>query len=119
VGQRKGCVNSVIGPLPAAGTIPTVAVVAIEMLTTTETQDGWEEWRRHARCRGPAGADFYPPFAGERKRERHAREQRAKAVCATCTVRSECLAQAVADGERYGVWGGLTFEERLTFRRTA
>lgn len=76
-------------------------------------------WRRQAMCQGDAATDFYPPFGGERKRDRVAREQRAKAICATCSVSSQCLEQAVATGERYGVWGGLNFEERLSFRRSA
>ena len=77
------------------------------------------DWQRGARCRGDAGRDFYPPFSGERKRDRVAREVRAKAVCATCPVRAQCLDHAVSVGERYGVWGGLTADERLTWRRTA
>lgn len=78
-----------------------------------------QDWQDQASCRGAAGRDFYPPFGGERQRERVAREQRAKSVCASCAVRTQCLEQAVASGERYGVWGGLTFDERATFRRTA
>ena len=31
----------------------------------------------------------------------------------------QCLDHAVGVGERYGVWGGLTADERLTWRRTA
>ena len=87
--------------------------------TITTTMTAWDEWRRLARCQGDAGADFYPPFGGERKRERLVREQRAKAVCATCPVATPCLEQAVATGERYGVWGGLNAEERLGYRRSA
>jgi WhiB family transcriptional regulator, redox-sensing transcriptional regulator len=77
------------------------------------------EWQRAALCRGEAGRDFYPPFGGERKRDRKARELRAKAVCEGCPVRAECLDHAVNSGERYGVWGGLTSDERLIWRRTA
>ena len=77
------------------------------------------EWHDAANCRGDAGRDFYPPFGGERKRDRVAREQRAKAVCASCGVRPQCLEHAIESGERYGVWGGLTFDERVTLRRTA
>jgi WhiB family transcriptional regulator, redox-sensing transcriptional regulator len=76
-------------------------------------------WQRAARCRGEAGRDFYPPFGGERKRDRKARELRAKAVCESCPVRAECLDHAVSSGERHGVWGGLTADERLTWRRSA
>ena len=36
----------------------------------------------------------------------------AKAVCAECPVRVECLEYALAHGERFGVWGGLSERER-------
>jgi WhiB family redox-sensing transcriptional regulator len=58
------------------------------------------------------GRDFYAPVNGERRPERRMRESRAKAVCASCPVRAECLDAAIANGERYGVWGGLTDTER-------
>jgi WhiB family redox-sensing transcriptional regulator len=93
--------------------------VACELLTGTGAGTDPNEWRHRARCRGDAGVDFYPPFGGESRRERVAREQRAKVVCASCPVRNECLDQAMTYEERYGVWGGLTADERLTFRRTA
>jgi WhiB family redox-sensing transcriptional regulator len=55
----------------------------------------------------------------ERKHERLARERRAKAVCAACPVREQCLAHAVAYDERYGIWGGLNQDERRHLRRIA
>lgn len=57
-------------------------------------------WRALAACRGRAV--FFDP----------ARETQAKALCATCTVRAECLAFALGNDERDGVWGGLTENER-------
>ncbi|WP_336873902.1 WhiB family transcriptional regulator [Rhodococcus qingshengii] len=36
----------------------------------------------------------------------------AKRVCAGCEVRVDCLAFALANDERFGVWGGLTASER-------
>lgn len=36
----------------------------------------------------------------------------AKRVCATCPVQAECLEYALANNERYGVWGGLSERER-------
>lgn len=36
---------------------------------------------------------------------------RAKAVCAECPVRAECLAGAIERREAAGVWGGQLFEE--------
>lgn len=69
-------------------------------------------WHTHAACAGQHSALFYPPTTGEKKSARLARERRAKAVCAECTVRTECLATAVANNERYGIWGGMTDLER-------
>jgi hypothetical protein len=37
---------------------------------------------------------------------------RAKAVCATCPVRRDCLLEALATGNSFGVWGGLSSAER-------
>ena len=36
----------------------------------------------------------------------------AKAVCAGCLVRRECLAFALRTRQVHGIWGGLTEEER-------
>jgi WhiB family transcriptional regulator, redox-sensing transcriptional regulator len=102
-------VNTVVSSLPRRDAVPTVCRVVTGNL----------QWQRAALCRGEAGRDFYPPFGGERKRDRKARELRAKAICASCPVRAECLDHAVSSGERYGVWGGLTSDERSTWRRSA
>lgn len=70
------------------------------------------EWRADAACAGEMGATFYPPMRPEKKSVRVAREQRAKAVCAKCMVRTQCLEHALRSNERYGIWGGLTDNER-------
>jgi WhiB family redox-sensing transcriptional regulator len=70
------------------------------------------EWHAVAACAGQQGALFYPPLRGERKAMRVQRERRAKEVCATCEVCDECLRTALANNERYGIWGGLTDVER-------
>lgn len=45
----------------------------------------------------------------------HSRD-RARAICATCPVRLECLEHAIHH-EQFGVWGGLSSEEREQIRR--
>lgn len=45
------------------------------------------------------------------------RAEGAKAVCAHCPVRAECLAYALATRQMYGVWGGATEDERRAMTR--
>ena len=46
-----------------------------------------------------------------------AAQNRAKVVCATCPVRTECLADALDNRVEYGVWGGMTERERRALLR--
>jgi WhiB family redox-sensing transcriptional regulator len=64
----------------------------------------------HWDCRGNPEPFFHP--YGEREPSRSRREAAAKAVCATCPVLVRCREHALAAREPYGVWGGLSEEER-------
>jgi WhiB family redox-sensing transcriptional regulator len=70
------------------------------------------DWMLEAACRGADNDPFFPSDAAKAWRKVAA----AKAVCAGCPVRVECLDHAVATDEPYGVWGGLTRAERLGIR---
>ena len=70
------------------------------------------EWREKAACLPLPGILFFGMDDNESPIERRAREEQAKSICATCTVRSECLAYALVTKEAYGIWGGLTELER-------
>ena len=41
----------------------------------------------------------------------------ARRVCRSCDARAECLDYALAAGERFGIWGGLTERERRRLNR--
>ncbi|OJZ72878.1 WhiB family transcriptional regulator [Mycobacterium paraffinicum] len=45
--------------------------------------------------------------------------ERAKALCASCPIRRECLASALERAEPWGVWGGEIFDRGaiLSFKR--
>jgi WhiB family transcriptional regulator, redox-sensing transcriptional regulator len=73
-------------------------------------------WQDAAACREEDLILFFGPD-GERQPEREIRERKAKAVCADCPVRVECLNYALSRPEKYGVWGGLNEEERAAERR--
>jgi WhiB family transcriptional regulator, redox-sensing transcriptional regulator len=55
---------------------------------------------------------FFPPAHFERKDEKLDRERRAKAICATCSVRKDCLEYALRIREPHGIWGGHNELER-------
>lgn len=46
-----------------------------------------------------------------------AAQNRAKAVCTGCPVRTECLADALDNRVEFGVWGGMTERERRALLR--
>ncbi len=46
-----------------------------------------------------------------------AAQNRAKAVCQGCPVRTECLADALDNRVEFGVWGGMTERERRALLR--
>ncbi|MEV7420011.1 WhiB family transcriptional regulator [Streptomyces sp. NPDC089919] len=68
-------------------------------------------WRDGAACRDLDTAGFFPSPC-ESAGERAAREEAARQVCGPCPVRVECRRHALTVREPYGVWGGLTEEER-------
>ena len=74
-------------------------------------REGDWDWQVDAACRGTDTATFYHP-ENERGPSRRRRNQKAKAVCATCPVIRDCLRWALTAREPYGVWGGMTVEER-------
>ncbi|KQV11859.1 MULTISPECIES: WhiB family transcriptional regulator [unclassified Kitasatospora] len=76
------------------------------------------DWQMRAACRHQDAALFFHP-AGERGQAHEARDEAAKRVCVRCPVRTACLAYALQVREPYGVWGGLTEDERaVLLRRT-
>jgi len=70
------------------------------------------EWQQQGACRSLPTEMFFHP-ENERGPRRKAREMAAKAVCNSCPVIAECRAHALAVQEPYGIWGGLSEEERL------
>src|SRR5919109_5471099 len=69
-------------------------------------------WQFKAACRGDDTALFFAPSYFERREEKDRREAKAKAICARCPVRVDCLDYALRIREPHGVWGGLNEQER-------
>ena len=74
-------------------------------------------WRVAALCRGDDAIHFFAPNHMERKEEKDLREASARALCARCPVREECLDYALDVGESHGIWGGLNELQRSRLRR--
>jgi len=72
--------------------------------------DLWD-WQLRGLCRGKDSSLFFHP-EGERGAARAAREQSAKEICLNCPVQKQCCEHALRVREPYGVWGGMTEEER-------
>ena len=66
-------------------------------------------WQTKANCMGVDPDLFFP--------ERGASTREAKEVCRGCVVREDCLEYALANGEKFGIWGGLSERERRRLRR--
>lgn len=62
------------------------------------------DWYADAACRGYPAKWFFP----SPKRKTMVPE----VFCARCTVREDCRAQAIANGEQHGIWGGLPALDR-------
>jgi len=66
-----------------------------------------EDWTMRAKCRGMEDALF--PEASDQKR--------ARLLCSGCPVRFECLSEALDNRIEWGIWGGMTENQRRRLRR--
>lgn len=69
------------------------------------------EWADQAECLGMDPELFHPGRGDDTS------VSNAKAVCAVCPVRAECLDHAMTHGEKHGIWGGTSERERRRMRR--
>lgn len=72
--------------------------------------EAWD-WQLYGLCRGKDSAMFFHP-EGERGKERRQRIAHAKAICQRCPVLEQCRHHALSAREMYGVWGGMSEDER-------
>ena len=65
-------------------------------------------WTGRAACRSKDPDELFVTGAAQ---------NRAKAVCMGCPVRTECLSDALDNRVEFGVWGGMTERERRALLR--
>ena len=66
-------------------------------------------WMQRGACVGATDPDLWYPERGQSPK-------RAKRICASCQVREDCLAWAL-EHEGFGIWGGLSPNERRRLSR--
>ncbi|MET2012082.1 WhiB family transcriptional regulator [Microbacterium chocolatum] len=76
-----------------------------------EDEENALAWQTDALCAQTDPEAFFPEKGGSTRD--------AKRVCTTCDVRTECLEYALANDERFGIWGGLSERERRKLKRRA
>lgn len=87
------------------------------MALTWIREHDWDsdDWRERSLCRETSPELFFPiGTTGDAVEQIEA----ARAVCAQCLARPECLEFALSTNQEAGVWGGTTEEERRRIRRS-
>ena len=67
------------------------------------------QWQENALCAQTDPEAFFPEKGGSTRE--------AKRICLGCGVKDECLEYALANDERFGIWGGLSERERRRLKR--
>lgn len=75
------------------------------------SDEGELGWQSDALCAQTDPEAFFPEKGGSTRD--------AKRVCGACNVKAQCLEYALANDERFGIWGGLSERERRRLRKRA
>ena len=75
------------------------------------TEGDAQSWLEQALCAVTDPEAFFPEMGGSTRE--------AKKICTGCEVKAQCLEYALANDERFGIWGGLSERERRRLRRRA
>ncbi len=78
------------------------------MTTSTMRPTGPMPWAERGACRDADPDTLFVPGAAQ---------HRAKRICRDCSVRLDCLAEALDHRMEFGIWGGLTERERRSLLR--
>ena len=68
-----------------------------------------DQWQERALCAQTDPEAFFPEKGGSTRE--------AKRICQGCEVKDMCLEYALANDERFGIWGGLSERERRRLKR--
>lgn len=111
IGERYGCSASLVTERIGQSGFTSRRRPA-ELLPVTRVYSE-QAWMERAACRELSVDGFYPEMVNG---STLCITKAAKAVCAGCPVREQCLEYALAGDEREGVWGGTSPRERRNMR---
>ena len=74
-------------------------------------EDSALAWQADALCAQTDPEAFFPEKGGSTRE--------AKRICLGCEVKDSCLEYALANDERFGIWGGLSERERRRVKKRA
>ena len=104
----------------AAGALPSAeiavrrrraALAGFQLIAIEGGDEGELSWQERSLCAQTDPEAFFPEKGGSTRE--------AKKVCVGCEVRAECLEYALANDERFGIWGGLSERERRKLKKRA
>jgi WhiB family redox-sensing transcriptional regulator len=91
--------------------VPVQELTALVQGGAPEEESNELEWQERALCAQTDPEAFFPEKGGSTRE--------AKRVCLSCEVRPECLEYALANDERFGIWGGMSERERRKIKKHA
>jgi len=77
------------------------------------------DWRNRANCLKSDPELFFPTGETRVNSPGYQQAKLAKEVCARCVVVDDCLSYALQTNENFGIWGGMTENERRALKRQA
>ena len=95
--------------MPEPMTVTPITASLSALTAAQRSNPDGRRWQEQANCLGVDPDLFFP--------ERGASTREAKEVCRGCVVRLDCLEYALVNGEKFGIWGGLSERERRRLRR--
>ena len=88
-----------------------LGVPGVRQVDASDTDENQLAWQTDSLCAQTDPEAFFPEKGGSTRD--------AKKICISCEVRNQCLEYALANDERFGIWGGLSERERRKLRKRA
>ena len=88
----------------------TISIVSATSAIASYITKYKEDWETQAECKGLTR--YFYAQTHESKDDRIKRTAIALAICNSCNVLENCKERAVTNKEKFGIWGGVDFEEK-------